>query len=167
MSRTFTMVVVLGTALGFLVTSSVFAADKPPSKKPPSASADDPFAPGSGKPPRHKTVAKERPAPKDRPAAKQRTRPAVVQPLPPGGNEAVIEKALSQPTELDFTDSPLSNVIDYLKDHHSQKAGHPFDIQLDTKALNDAGIAPDTPVTKCLKGISLRSAWTCCSRTSS
>ena len=49
-------------------------------------------------------------------------------------------------------------MIDYLVDHHSKMLGHPFAIQLDTKALNEAGIAPDTPITKSLKGVSLRSA---------
>jgi hypothetical protein len=36
--------------------------------------------------------------------------------------------------------------------------GHPFDIQLDTKSMEDAGIAKDAPVTMNLKGITLRSA---------
>ena len=44
------------------------------------------------------------------------------------------------------------DVIDYLKDLHG------IEIQLDSKALEDAGIGTDTPVTRKLKGISLRSA---------
>ncbi len=75
-----------------------------------------------------------------------------------GTSEKNIHDALKEPTQLEFTDQPLSDVIDYLKDYHSQMLGHPIEIQLDTKALNDAGIAPDTPVTKNLKGITLRSA---------
>jgi hypothetical protein len=139
MSRIFTSVVVLGTVLGFLVTSSVPAADKPPNK-PPSAGVKDGHPHHGGKA-----------APKGK-----LWQPA--QPLPPGGNEAVIEKALGRPAQLDFTDYPLTDAVDYLKDYYSKVLGNPFEIQLDTKALNDAGIAPDTPVTKRLNGISLRSA---------
>ncbi len=43
-------------------------------------------------------------------------------------------------------------MIDYLKDRHH------IDIQLDKKAMEDAGIGTDTPVTEVLKGVSLRSA---------
>ena len=35
---------------------------------------------------------------------------------------------------------------------------HKIEIQLDTKALGDVSIGTDTPVTKNLKGVSLRSA---------
>jgi hypothetical protein len=136
----------LGTALWFLSPSAVLAADKPAAKKPPPTAANDPFAPGGEKPARTKSV------------AKRKSRPVAVQPLPAGGNEALIEQALATPTQMEFTDQPLTDVVDYLKDYHSQKLGHPFEIKLDNKALNDAGIAPDTPVTTNLKGISLRSA---------
>ena len=53
---------------------------------------------------------------------------------------------------MEFIETPLSDVIDFLKDHHH------IEIQLDNKALSDVGIGSDTPVTKNLKGISLRSA---------
>ena len=43
-------------------------------------------------------------------------------------------------------------MIEYLKDNYH------VEIQLDKKALGDVGIASDTPVTKNLKGVSLRSA---------
>ncbi len=46
----------------------------------------------------------------------------------------------------------MQDAVDYLKDLHS------IEIQLDTKALEEAGIGSDTPVTRTLKGISLRSA---------
>ena len=75
-----------------------------------------------------------------------------------GTAEKNIQDALKQPTQMDFTEQPLKDVIDYLKDYHTQLLGRPIEMQLDTKALNDAGIAPDTPVTKTLKGITLRSA---------
>ena len=43
-------------------------------------------------------------------------------------------------------------MIDFLKDLHN------IEIQIDNKALEDAGAGTDTPVTKNLRGISLRSA---------
>ena len=60
-----------------------------------------------------------------------------------GTSEKNIQDALKQPTQMEFTDQPLNDVIDYLKDYHSQLLQRPIEIQLDTKALNDAGIAPD------------------------
>ena len=50
------------------------------------------------------------------------------------------------------SDTPLKDVIDYLKDLHH------VEIQLDGQALKDAGIEESVPITKNLKGISLRSA---------
>ena len=86
-------------------------------------------------------------------------KPRDKQPQPPAANEprsgaceAAIEKALASPTQVEFVDTPLQDVIDYLKDYHR------IEIQVDTKALNDVGISPTTPITKNLKGISLRSA---------
>lgn len=67
-------------------------------------------------------------------------------------NEAKIVAALDDKTELEFVDQPLSDVVDYLKERHD------IEIQLDTKALTDEGIGSDTPVTRNIKGITLRSA---------
>ena len=53
---------------------------------------------------------------------------------------------------MEFIETPLSDVIDNLKNRHH------IEIQLDNKALGDVGIASDTPVTKNIKGITLRSA---------
>ena len=69
-----------------------------------------------------------------------------------GPSEERIVKALDETTSLEFVETPLSDVVDYLKDLHK------IEIQLDTKALEDAGAGSDTPITKNLKGISLRSA---------
>jgi hypothetical protein len=66
--------------------------------------------------------------------------------------EAAIEQALDEPTEINFIDTPLLCVIDYLKDRHH------IEIQLDKPALEDAGVGSDVPIKKSLKGISLRSA---------
>ena len=66
--------------------------------------------------------------------------------------EAKILAALDDKTELEFVDQPLSDVVDYLKERHG------IEIQLDNKALTDEGIGSDTPVTRNIKGITLRSA---------
>ena len=67
-------------------------------------------------------------------------------------SEAKIVAALDDKTELEFVDQPLSDVMEYLKERHG------IEIQLDTRALTDAGLGSDTPVTRNIKGISLRSA---------
>jgi hypothetical protein len=69
-----------------------------------------------------------------------------------GPNESRILAALDEKTELDFADQPLTDVIDYLKQRHD------IEIQLDQKALTDAGVGTDTPITRSIKGITLRSA---------
>ncbi len=70
--------------------------------------------------------------------------------VPPA--EARIEKELGEPTTMEFVDTPLQDAIDYLKDVHN------IEIQLEKTALEEAGVGSDTPVTRTLKGISLRSA---------
>jgi hypothetical protein len=72
-------------------------------------------------------------------------------PLPTPG-QATIVAALDQPAELDFRDQPLTDVIEFLRQKHQ------IEIQLDTKALSDAGVGSDTPITRRLQGITLRSA---------
>lgn len=67
-------------------------------------------------------------------------------------SETKVWQALDEPTELDFTDQPLSDVIDFLK------ARHNIEVQIDARALEDAGLGSDTPITRTLKGITLRSA---------
>jgi hypothetical protein len=69
-----------------------------------------------------------------------------------GPAEARIRSALGDPTTIQFVETPLQEVVDYLKDLHG------IEIQLDRKALEEARIGSDTPVTQTLKGISLRSA---------
>ena len=69
-----------------------------------------------------------------------------------GPAEKKINDALKSPTQLEFIETPLQDVIDYLKDYHG------IEIQLDKKSLDEMSIGTDTPVTKNLKGISLRSA---------
>jgi hypothetical protein len=66
--------------------------------------------------------------------------------------EKKIENALKDPTQMEFVETPLKDVVEYLKDLHH------IEIQLDSAALKEAGVDDSTPITKNLKGISLRSA---------
>lgn len=66
--------------------------------------------------------------------------------------DAKIEAALRSPTTLEFLETPLSDVVEYLKDLHK------IEILLDLKSLKDVGASPDTPITRDLRGVSLRSA---------
>ncbi len=66
--------------------------------------------------------------------------------------EERIAAQLDKPTEIDFQDQPLTDVISFLADFHQ------IPIILDTEALGDEGIQTDTPVTRTLTGVKLRSA---------
>ncbi len=66
--------------------------------------------------------------------------------------ERRIREALDQPTQIEFVDTPLKDVIDYLKDLHH------IEIQTDDSAFKAGGVGESVPVNKNLKGISLRSA---------
>lgn len=66
--------------------------------------------------------------------------------------EAAIAAALEESTDLDFQEQPLTDVFDFLKQKHQ------IEIQLDVKALTDAGVGSDTPITRHIKGITLDSA---------
>ncbi|HEY2147620.1 MAG TPA: hypothetical protein VGH32_06765 [Pirellulales bacterium] len=60
--------------------------------------------------------------------------------------------ALDEPTEMDFVETPLKDVVEALQIRHG------IQIQLDSKAITDAGGSLDMPITRQLKGVSLRSA---------
>ncbi len=66
--------------------------------------------------------------------------------------ESAIRNALAAPTTIEFTKEPLQNLVAYLKDYHK------IEIQLDTKSLEQVGVAPDDKITANVKGVSLRSA---------
>ena len=66
--------------------------------------------------------------------------------------ETSIRAALNEKTELEFVEQPFADVIDYLKQRHE------IEIQLDNKAFADAGVGSDSPVTRSIKGVTLRSA---------
>jgi general secretion pathway protein D len=65
--------------------------------------------------------------------------------------EEQIEQALRSPVEVQFDQVPLAKAVAELKD----LAG--VEMQLDELAIYAAGIAPDTPVSVRLRGISLKS----------
>jgi hypothetical protein len=65
---------------------------------------------------------------------------------------AALERALAEPTELEFIETPLVEVLAYLSDRHA------IDIQVDASGLEDAGVSKDTPISWNLRGPSLRSA---------
>ena len=67
-------------------------------------------------------------------------------------SRAAILRHLDELTDLEFADTPLSDVVDYIKNKHE------IEIQLDSKGLTDAAVDPSAPVTRSVKGISLRSA---------
>ena len=78
---------------------------------------------------------------------------AVGQAAPPDSKaERRIREALNSPTQIELVETPLKDIVAYLKDFHH------IEIQLDTAALKEAGVDESTPVTKNLKGVSLRSA---------
>lgn len=70
-------------------------------------------------------------------------------------SEEAINQALSSPLTsagLDFADTALEEVVDYLRDEYQ------IEIQLDEQGLDDLGLAADEPITVNLRNISLRSA---------
>jgi hypothetical protein len=66
-------------------------------------------------------------------------------------NEKRIQKALSETTEVSFTDNPLEEALNYLEDLHK------IEIWLDKAALSDEGINTDQQISLIMTGISLRS----------
>ena len=74
------------------------------------------------------------------------------QTAPPPRKPTRLESALDDKTEFDFFDQPLSDVIEYVK------AMHDIEVQLDGKALEDAGIGSDTTITLSIKGVTLATA---------
>ncbi len=69
-----------------------------------------------------------------------------------GGDERIMQ-VLDEPTKLDFVETPLKDVIQAISIQHKN-----IPIQLDLKAITDAGSTADTPVTFQLQGIPLKSA---------
>jgi hypothetical protein len=72
--------------------------------------------------------------------------------LPRGPVVEKIRNALFSPAQLDFTETPLQDLVDYLKSVYK------IEIQLDRKALEDINITGDTPISIKLKAPSLGAA---------
>lgn len=66
--------------------------------------------------------------------------------------EEKILAALASPTQIEAVEMPLHDVCNFLQDLHA------IEIQLDNRALEDAGVASDSPITRHVSGTSLRSA---------
>ena len=69
-----------------------------------------------------------------------------------GSAEDRITRALDGEADFDYLDQPLNEVIDDIKFNHN------IPVELDKKALEELGIDTATPITRNLKGVSLRSA---------
>src|SRR6476620_6730033 len=67
-------------------------------------------------------------------------------------HEASVRAALNQTTSFDVVEMPLKDVVLYLTETHN------IPIVLSLKKLEEASVSADTPVTKSLRGITLRSA---------
>ena len=67
-------------------------------------------------------------------------------------SEAAIRKALEATADLDFTKTPLDDIMGAIGDFTK------IDIVLDKKALADIGMPSDLPMTVSLRGISVRAA---------
>lgn len=75
--------------------------------------------------------------------------PVAAQPfLPPA--EARIIELLAAPAEIDVAELPLCDVMHKLSDQHHVQ------IYLDEKSLEESGCSRDTPITRSIKGVSLR-----------
>jgi hypothetical protein len=141
--------------LSVAVASGGFAAPdvRPPDAKPGEAPFANKPAANTARRPRDPVAAK--------PAARGPVQPksasqGVVRkgPLCKGlrAGRAAVKKALAEKISLEFTETPLSDVIGYIK------AQRKIEIQLDKKALDDVGVGEDALITCRLTGISLRSA---------
>lgn len=73
-------------------------------------------------------------------------------PAEPNATEAAIRKALDENTTFEFVEAPLNEVAEFIAKKHN------IQVVLDRKALDDAGVGIDTPITRSLRNISLRSA---------
>jgi hypothetical protein len=76
-------------------------------------------------------------------------RPAKPLQLPHGPVVEKIRKALMSQTEAVFVEAPLQEVMDFMKEKHK------IEIQIDARALEEAGVSADTPMTVDLKGLTL------------
>ncbi len=67
-------------------------------------------------------------------------------------DDAIIAALEKKIDKFDFVETPLIDVVEFIEDDSN------INIELDTRALDTVGIGLDTPITRNLSGISLRSA---------
>ncbi len=161
MSRKLVFVFVFLAALPVLMISAKARGDDPPTKQSVDA-GEDPFGrPEVSNPFGRPEVSKPAQAPRVDPhkvkadlaelqVESSKPKPSAG-PVLHGGEKAIL-KALNQETSLDFIETPLKDVLDYL----SRK--HRIPIRTDVSSLKEAGVNDDTPITCKLSGIPLRSA---------
>lgn len=70
----------------------------------------------------------------------------------PGLVDESVAAALEKTTRLEFVETPLAQVVAFLRD------GQKLDIQVDEKSLADVGVALDVPITTKMKNVRLCSA---------
>jgi hypothetical protein len=70
----------------------------------------------------------------------------------PSPGDAAIEKALDQPADFEFIETPLDKVVEKLR------AKYGIEIHLDSRALEESGVAEGTQITHRFKYFTLRSA---------
>lgn len=68
-------------------------------------------------------------------------------------NHARIEAGLDQKCDVEFRDEPLGKALNALASQSS------LQVWIDNRALSDAGIGIDTPITRSIHGLSLRTAF--------
>jgi hypothetical protein len=83
-------------------------------------------------------------------AARQATAPIQI---PRGEAVDKIRQELLKPTQFDFSEQPLSAVIEYLREYHK------IEIQIDHDALAEEGLTEDTPITMTVHGVTLAAAF--------
>ncbi len=119
---------------------------------PPARADDDPFAAprAPAKPPRKRTEKRDEDEVLGSEALRDKYERGEFGSFSP--NERQVWEELDRLTDFEFIETPLVDFLDTLEDYHN------IQIELDVNALDAVGIPADCPVSKSLKGISLRAA---------
>lgn len=84
--------------------------------------------------------------------AGQPSRPSIAERADHAERRDEIEELLAESVTIDFLETPLSEIVAVLEEEHG------IEIEIDARSLDEIGLSTDTPITKRLSGISLRSA---------
>lgn len=109
--------------------------------------ADAPAEPAGGDP-----FAAESPEPRRIAATNPPERPEQTKVARPASSNERVRETLESPTRMEFVDTPLLDAVNFLRDLHG------IEIQLDMRALEHAGVGSDTPMSRTLNGLPLKSA---------